>query len=196
MNQLTNIYWCTIRGALLGTLALAMLFITACSEDPAAPRDPNDVLGEWEIAEGGSIVKLRRCGEDNQLFCGQLSWMEKNHYAEDDPRAGELKTDRSNPDESQRDKPLLGIDLLHNFRWDGEQNRWVDGEIYNPFDGQTYQSTLEIEGEKKLKIRGYVGLPILGMTIYWERPKQGPAERGGYFADQVAAENAAAAAAE
>lgn len=156
--------------------------LPACGEAPAAPRNSEDVLGEWEIAEGGSIVTMRRCGEAGAQYCGQLSWMDQNTYAEDDPDAGKLKTDRANSDPALAAKPLLGIDLVHGFRWDPEQNRWVDGKIYNPFDGKTYNCWLEMESDQKLKIRGYVGLPILGMTVFWNRSEVAPAARGGFFA--------------
>jgi uncharacterized protein (DUF2147 family) len=185
----TRIVGSLIRSARTAALAgmLAMLSLGQCGEAPAAPRNPDDVLGEWEIEEGGSIVALRRCGENNERFCGQLSWMEHNTYTGDDPNAGELKIDRENPDPELRDTPLLGIDLVHGFRWDPEQNRWVDGKIYNPFDGETYSCWLEMESEKKLKIRGYIGLPILGMTTYWARPESNPATRGGFTAGPLRA---------
>lgn len=178
----SNLMFLIARITALGLLLAFSFTLAACGDAPAAPRNPDDVLGEWEIAEGGSIVTIRRCGENNALFCGQLSWMEQNTYAEDDPRAGQIKTDRENPDPALRDTLLLGIDLIHGFRWDPEQYRWVEGKIYNPFDGKTYNCQIEMESETKIKIRGYIGLPILGQTVYWERPKADPATRGGFSA--------------
>jgi uncharacterized protein (DUF2147 family) len=46
-----------------------------------------------------------------------------------------------------------------------------DGKVLNPGSGKLYSCYIELESPDKLKLRGYMGLPALGKTIYWSRMK-------------------------
>ncbi|MEJ1976245.1 MAG: DUF2147 domain-containing protein [Acetobacteraceae bacterium] len=43
------------------------------------------------------------------------------------------------------------------------------GHITNPDDGQTYTIEVQPDGPDRLRMRGYIGLPLLGSTVYWTR---------------------------
>ncbi len=46
----------------------------------------------------------------------------------------------------------------------------LGGQILDPGNGKTYRSTMEItDSGKKLKVRGYIGVPMLGRTQIWIR---------------------------
>ena len=57
------------------------------------------------------------------------------------------------------------MELLSDYRWTGK--RW-EGKIYDPASGNTYSSRMEPDGER-LKMRGYIGVPMLGRTQFFER---------------------------
>jgi len=57
---------------------------------------------------------------------------------------------------------------LEGFRYTGD-NLWEGGRIYNPEDGRKYRCKLWLDGENRLKLRGYVGMSLLGKTETWIR---------------------------
>ena len=44
-----------------------------------------------------------------------------------------------------------------------------DSRITNPDDDKTYTITLQVEADGRLRMRGYIGLPLFGETVYWTR---------------------------
>jgi uncharacterized protein (DUF2147 family) len=138
------------------TAALAVLAVTG-----AASADGRGPLGRW-ITEGGkSHVEIARCGEQ---LCGTIIWLKEPL---DD--GGQPKTDKNNKDEALRDRPILGLALLNGFGAEPVDGKWTDGKIYNPEDGETYSATMNLLDARRLKVRGYVGLPLFGKSQEWTR---------------------------
>lgn len=79
--------------------------------------------------------------------------------------------DTENPDPSLRSRKLLGIDIFMDFEYDREEQEWVNGRIYNSSDGNLYKAELwyEAGNTETLMVRGYLGLPIFGVTKEFER---------------------------
>ena len=49
----------------------------------------------------------------------------------------------------------------------------VKGKIYDPESGKTYSCKMWYDGGPgKLKVKGYVGISILGRTTLWTRVKE------------------------
>jgi uncharacterized protein (DUF2147 family) len=46
---------------------------------------------------------------------------------------------------------------------------WADGRIYDPGSGSTYTCRLALDGDDRLRLRGYIGIPIIGRTTTWVR---------------------------
>lgn len=49
---------------------------------------------------------------------------------------------------------------------DGEYN---DGYVYSPRDGKTYRIEAKIIDQNTVKIRGHLGIPLLGQSQIWKR---------------------------
>jgi uncharacterized protein (DUF2147 family) len=119
-----------------------------------APADA--ILGTWMVPDGDATITISKCGE---TFCGVISWMEKPDV------------DKKNPDKSRRTDPLVGLQLLHGFVYSEIKNRWEDGKIYDPDDGNTWNCMLTLDGPDRLKVKGFIGFkwaPI-GRTEIWTR---------------------------
>jgi uncharacterized protein (DUF2147 family) len=54
------------------------------------------------------------------------------------------------------------------FVYDGE-GVWEDGDIYDPKSGKTYSCYMKLQSMDKLKVRGYIGISLIGRTTYWTR---------------------------
>lgn len=73
---------------------------------------------------------------------------------------GQPVTDAENPESSLRGRPILGMNLLSEFRKAGD--RW-EGKIYDPESGNIYAARVRVKNEL-LEMRGYIGTPIFGRT--------------------------------
>lgn len=64
-------------------------------------------------------------------------------------------------------KPIIGLIIIENLKQDG--NKFNGGTILDPENGETYKCYLKLKGNDKLKVRGYLGVSLLGRTQYWKR---------------------------
>ena len=130
----------------------------------------DDIRGVWVDNRDGDKHKVAVAIEDcDGLLCGRIYWLKK-------PLSGGApKRDQHNPDAALRERPLCGLKIMTGFR-PGETPSWYRGYIYNPNDGRTFNSTIHVEGDGSLKIRGFVGVSLFGKTVEWVRPPE-PLER-------------------
>ncbi len=129
-------------------------FITAPGSDA--------VVGTWETAgpKKGHVQIYEKGG----TFFGKLVKIEDPT----DPGTGKPKLDRKNPNASKQSRPLLGLPIMYNFRYDGE-NVWSDGKIYDPENGKEYNCKMSLKDPNTLEVRGYIGISLLGRTQTWTR---------------------------
>jgi uncharacterized protein (DUF2147 family) len=67
-------------------------------------------------------------------------------------------------------KPYLGMTILTGFKYSGKGTLWTDGNVLDPKRGSVYRCQLRVvDGGKKLNVRGYIGIPLLGRTQTWLR---------------------------
>ncbi|MBL0007496.1 MAG: DUF2147 domain-containing protein, partial [Saprospiraceae bacterium] len=68
-----------------------------------------------------------------------------------------------------KDKPLVGMVIISDLV--KTANGGEDGKILNPANGNTYSCYIELVGPDRLKLRGYLGFPAFGRTMYYNRLK-------------------------
>jgi uncharacterized protein (DUF2147 family) len=65
-------------------------------------------------------------------------------------------------------RPVVGMAILQGLRRSGDT--FVGGSLLDPDSGETYRCVAALrEDGRKLELRGYVGVPILGRTQTWVR---------------------------
>jgi len=74
--------------------------------------------------------------------------------------------DVNNPDPEKRKNLMVGTFIVKDVKFDGN-NTWKGGSIYNPDNGKTYNCMIELIGEEKLKVTGYLGVSFFGKTQTW-----------------------------
>lgn len=142
-------------------LFVLSLFGTALC-DRVAPVFAATPVGLWYAEGGAAQVEIRACGD---ALCGRIVWLRSPF----DETGCDLR-DRSNGNVSLRDRPILGLEILRGLKpSDAEEKVWTDGTIYDPTSGKTYTCSLRVEGDDRLQLRGYVGIPLLGRTTTWIR---------------------------
>ena len=73
--------------------------------------------------------------------------------------------------DERKDKPVLGMTLVKGVKHnEADKNLWDGGEILDPNNGKVYKVRLVPKDDgKKLDVRGYIGMPMLGRTQTWIR---------------------------
>jgi uncharacterized protein (DUF2147 family) len=128
---------------LFGKLGIAGLFSMVLSGLALADEGAS---GVWKLNSGKVTVRIAPCGPS---LCGAIVGLAKPL-----DKKGRPKVDKRNPNESLRDRPLMGLTVLANMRPAGE-NRW-QGTIYNADDGRTYSSYMNVSGNS-MNVKGCVG---------------------------------------
>lgn len=68
----------------------------------------------------------------------------------------------------KKGKPIVGLTFLWGLKKDGEQ--FNGGQILDPEEGNVYSAKMKLtDGGKKLEVRGYLGIALLGRTQTWLR---------------------------
>lgn len=120
------------------------------------------VTGKWktfddETGEAKSIVSIYE--QDGKLY-GKV--IEILNPANKDKKCQDCKG-------ADKDKPILGLTIIKGLTKDDDE--YTDGDILDPKNGKLYSCTIKLEGKDKLKVRGYLGVSLLGRTQYWTRVK-------------------------
>ena len=73
--------------------------------------------------------------------------------------------------DERKGQPVQGMTILRDIKADAsDKGTWVGGDILDPNDGKIYKVLLKlVDGGKKLDVRGYIGMPMLGRTQTWLR---------------------------
>jgi uncharacterized protein (DUF2147 family) len=72
--------------------------------------------------------------------------------------------------DDRQGKPMVGLDVLRGVKKADTDNLWDGGTILDAAEGKVYKVRLQpADGGKKLEVRGYVGMPMLGRTQTWIR---------------------------
>lgn len=66
-----------------------------------------------------------------------------------------------------KDIPVEGMVFIRNLEKDGDE--FNGGIIINPENGSAYKCYIKLTAPDNLKIRAYVGVPVIGRTQHWLR---------------------------
>lgn len=141
-------------------LFLALFFFPFALFSQDKPADI--ILGKWITMEGTAMFNIFKISDQ---YYGSMIWLKEPNGPD-----GKPKVDRHNPDKKLQNRKLLGLTILQNFKYKGD-NVWADGQIYNPRNGKFYSCILTLHEDDQLDVRGYLGIPLLGGTDTWIRIK-------------------------
>ena len=131
------------------------------SNGSKASVGPDDILGNWLNATGKGHIQIFKQGN---AYYGKLVWLK-----EPNDETGKPKTDKNNPDNNLKSKPILGLQILKGFQFDKDE--WNGGKIYDPQNGKEYKCYMKMKDANTLLVRGYIGIAMVGRTETWTRIK-------------------------
>lgn len=152
----------TFRAAAAPALiALAGFFMApAAQAQTAQPQHLASPVGLWKTIddETRQPKSLVRIVEQDGTLAGRVE-----RILTDKPDAVcEKCTDE------RRDRPIVGMTIITGMKRVGEQ--WEGGRILDPANGKVYGSLMRLlDGGRRLEVRGYVGVPMLGRSQTWLR---------------------------
>jgi len=117
------------------------------------------IVGEWETFDDktGDKLSVVEIYKTNDKYFGKIS-----HLYEDDLNIICEKCEGKN-----KNKKVVGLVVLENLELDDDE--YNNGTILDPNNGEYYKCYVELINENKLKLRGYIGISLIGRTQYWHR---------------------------
>lgn len=111
---------------------------------------PQSILHIWQLSDGslnGRIVKI---------------W----------PAPGKSENDVCTAcDGDRHNKRIVGMIIMESLKQNSDkQNEWTGGQILDPTKGKFYHCKIKVvDNGQKLKVRGYIGVPLFGRSQTWLR---------------------------
>ena len=159
---LSNFTYMKIRQIGFAMLFLAVPGWSAVPAVQSKTSGADAIIGTWVVPDGGGHIQIYKSGTK---YYGKVSWLKKLNHPN-----GKPKVDENNPDPKLRNRPIVGVVILKDFVYDGD-NEWDEGTIYEPQSGTNYSGTLTLDDANTLTVRGYVGFSIFGQSQTWKRVK-------------------------
>jgi len=136
-------------------LPCLLLFLSSCIWVNA------QITGLWKVPDehDGIVKSIVEIYEEDNMYYGRVAQvLDSSRHTHCENCVGDKK-----------DKPLTGMRILDGFT--KTANGGIDGTVLNPGSGKTYSCYLELETPDRLKLRGYIGMPAFGKSLYWTRLK-------------------------
>jgi uncharacterized protein (DUF2147 family) len=155
-----------VRNMMKNTAAIILFSILFCAAVARAAND-DDILGVWNNEEKDGRIEIFKCGGK---YCGKIVWAKEPNYptGSTEGAPGTPRLDHKNPDHAKRSRPILGLQIVNDFSFAGE-NEWKGGTVYDPKSGNTYRGKLTLIPPNRLELRGFIGIPLFGRTTTWTR---------------------------
>ena len=103
------------------------------------------ISGDWITQDEDAKIQIADCGDGTP--CGTLVWV--------DPTAPGGGLDAENRETSLRSRSLIGLEIISGY--EKRKGTWRNGRIYNPQDGKTFRSSLQLRSDNKLIVKGCLG---------------------------------------
>ncbi len=118
------------------------------------------LVGKWKTIddETGKTKSIIQIYEQNGKFYGKIVEL---LLPED---KGKLCDKCSG---TNKNKPIEGMVIMEGMNKDGDG--FSGGKIMDPKSGKTYKCSIEFDGKDALKVRGFIGISLIGRTQTWKR---------------------------
>jgi uncharacterized protein (DUF2147 family) len=149
-----------LKSLLLAGALLTAFLSAGASADNASPA------GVWKNIDDhtGKSKALIRIAEVNGEFQGKVEKLFLSAEEDRNPKCVKCE-------DSRKDQPIIGMSILSGLKQDKQDiGEYDGGQILDAGNGKVYKCKMTLlEGGKKLKVRGYIGVPMFGRSQIWVR---------------------------
>ena len=145
-----------LMSTLLASLALGSPLLAMAANSP---------VGLWKTIDDktGQPTAYIRIAEVNGELQGKIEKLVRPAAQNQNPLCLECKG-------ANKDQPLIGMTILSGLKADGDKSSYSGGMILDPANGTLYRAKLSLTDDgRKLDVRGYIGMPMLGRSQVWLR---------------------------
>ena len=115
------------------------------------------IIGKWKnIDDNNQAKSIIEIYQENGIYYGKILQVVQRKDGICTTCVGKYHT-----------KNINGLLILKDLKKNGE--KYENGTIIDPENAKKYSCYLQLENNSKLKIRGFIGLSIIGRTEYWYR---------------------------
>ncbi len=130
-----------------------------------AQSKPDLILGDWMATDNSVLVRVFKEGHD---YNAKVLWFDKNLGS---GKPIHERRDHANPDPKLRNRKIIGMEILHGLHYNAKNNSWEHGKIYDGSSGRTWDSSVTVENDGTLKVRGYWKFKWIGKTMSFKKYK-------------------------
>lgn len=130
---------------------------------PCAWADDSSPVGLWKNIDdvSGKPKALIRISENKGELQGRIEKLFRPADQDQNPKCVACEG-------VNKDQPIIGMVFMSGLKKAGDE--YTGGQILDPDNGKIYKSKLTlVEGGKKVNVRGYIGVPMLGRSQVWVR---------------------------
>ena len=151
--------------SLPSALSLTFKALTAAAALTIAPAwaDEASPVGLWKNIDdvSGKPRALVRITQSDGALRGKIEKVFPAPNEDPNPKCDKCEG-------ANRNAPIVGLVILNGLTKDGDE--YAGGQILDPDNGKVYRSTARLtDNGKKLSVRGYIGVPMLGRSQTWIR---------------------------
>ncbi|WP_049764183.1 DUF2147 domain-containing protein [Polaromonas sp. JS666] len=139
------------------------LILAAALMAPPVRADDASPAGLWRNVDdvSGKPRALIRITESNETLQGRIEKVFPGPTEDPNPKCDKCQG-------ANKDAPVIGLVILNGLTKDGDE--YGGGQILDPDNGKVYRSKVRLtDNGKKLSVRGYIGVPMLGRSQTWVR---------------------------
>jgi uncharacterized protein (DUF2147 family) len=141
--------------------ACALHSFAAIAQTAAPAVSP---VGLWKTIddETGKPKSILRISESNGEYKAKIEKLFRQPSEDQNPKCDKCE-------DARKDQPIIGMTIMTGMKLQ-EGLDYAGGQILDPHNGKIYKAKMSLDEDgKKLNLRGYIGLPILGRTQVWMR---------------------------
>ena len=125
--------------------------------------DNTSAVGLWKNIDDqtGKPKADIRISESNGVLQGRVEKLYRPPGEDQHPICDKCEGD-------DKGRPIIGLSIIDGMKKDGDG--YAGGTILDPENGKVYKSKMKlVDGGRKLEVRGYIGVPMLGRSQVWIR---------------------------